>query len=408
MKMIYRRLACVALLVFGTCVRAFGDGDIGDLAAARERSLSQTTFTWERDHVETQNGVDPAGVAKDIRQATEEAKAEAAKEHITQSSAIKDMIDSYVNLVTNGDRPSQFEAKDDLVFQCDRDSLVVFGKIQHTESLVGSYHQYMIGNNTVLVADSLSKGGARLEGCPSATVYGTSTPGFRHETPLSAGFDLLPADFSMLTGKNPLLIDGENYRLINDGPDFAIYGGDLPIQSVIKFRIQILFDKKLRAFTEISTYEGKSDRPYQDWKAHDFIGILGVQVPRKIDYTLASNWGKLQTSWTLLNTTTSKPIELSMPLKTPVSDYRLFGPNVKLTDTEVDSQQAETLAKKIDYDWRGRLPSYDELKNLQRLQYPNTTGSGKTTIPGAFWGPVACVAAGFALVLLRPTRRART
>ena len=210
-----------------------------------------------------------------------------------------------------------------------------------------------------------------------------------------------PYETAMSIGVNPLKIFGYDWKLVSS------------IGDLVRFHKEYVFQGRNSADINLTLSTGKDYAPIlfevqmpgvqMTLTANSFHKRKGYAICDK--FTIVEKHDRITMTqiWKLQTIVESKPIEIEMPSKNQtvdnhVSDLRLMTVGELFGDLE-KALSITNVDHRVEYTWTGRVPTLDELREMQKKSKKRTIGSGPTNNYLSFIPGVLLIATGVFLKL---------
>lgn len=393
-------LACAAMLLVG---KALADGIAGSLPSktiqvlqTREQSLSHYSYQWKVAEETTVPPTSLLAAEKDQEQAAVFARKYANQQGITDPKRVDELIKQNQQIWSQVSKGSTTSFTELWEFTNDGDQLLVKG-VNHTPSnqpsgYATSWQEYYGQNYGMLIPGSKTTDTFPAKHLhPNFFIWACSKACVRYGSPFEDGLNLSTADFSILTGRTPLLINNIRWTSVATTADSWILRGNTKQGRSAPATITLVLNRQYDGAPREIRVEG--DRWSYDYKA-DHYSLFHDQWICDIASS-QENRGFLirKRNWLLQNTAVVGPLHLQPPVASIALDYRLLGENLNIADI----QMAEEHDSKdvVPYTWKGQLPSQEELKSIRDKQSPGEASPDpKQTSSLPFVGGLMMLAGG--------------
>lgn len=229
----------------------------------------------------------------------------------------------------------------------------------------------------------------------SPIIYSVPGDAIRYRYPNSeSGLSLLPEDFVMLVGANPLTMYGASWHLTKQTPGTWVLTTHVSQGNSAPFDVTIMLDRGRDAVpTDILVKGSYWNNHYVASKFQRQKGVWVCSKYRRIENSIGL---VREREWSLTSIRPSAPIKVSFQHSVAVTDYRLLGQN--LTAGEIWKMEQKNTVPIVNYPWKGTFPSINDLRSLDSQKHPGESSPdpGKTSSANftPFLGGMLCLVGG--------------
>ncbi len=192
-----------------------------------------------------------------------------------------------------------------------------------------------------------------------------------YPAPVLGGLHVNPEQFALLAQTNPLKMYQAEWQLKSDSSGYTVLEGKGKQQSKVGPDLTILLTLDKKHGNVPSGLQIKADE--QPWSANyqvtGFRQYGATWIGDEVKLALhAPGIADVSESWQLASLQNTQQLDLTIPPREVVADYRLLGKSI----TQQSLLQADKLRSHdiVYYPWQGKIVSVEELQALRNKQHP--------------------------------------
>ncbi len=366
--------ACILLNVVKKQALAQLPQDVTTKISSREASLTPSQLDWNVSQTVSNNGVDPSNFPSLRKQyfeiALKQAEEDGVTDHVSAYQIAEKQADRNMQLLS----PYSVTINKTWQFTNDGSTLLVVGENQNAPGYIGKYAEYY-GQEYGLAGNVSGRDpNTKALVSPSAPqVWACNGDAARFRNAFSSLF-LNPEDFTMLVGKNPLLMYDAKWQLINTTGDSWVMGATINEGNNAPFTVRMTLSRQyegLPILIEVN-HTGPGAKWSSQYLATNFKRVNNVWICSEANFTYTRPHAQTyKRTWSLKDIQPAKMVMLSLPKHFSLTDFRLLGPNLN-TASALDAQD-QSNTDVMYYRWgtvNSKLPSISELRKMQQKLHP--------------------------------------
>ncbi len=366
--------ACVLLNISKKQALAQLPQDVANKLSNREASLTPLQFDWNVSQTVSNDGVDPSNFPSLRKQYTEIALKQAEEDGVTDQVSAHQIAEKQADRNMQLFSPYSVTINKTWQFTNDGSTLLVVGENQNSLNYIGKYVEYY-GRDYGLAGNASGQDpNTKKPVSPSAPqVWACNGDSARFRNAFSSLF-LNPEDFTMLVGKNPLLMYDAKWQVTNTSATSWVIYTTIDKGNNAPFTVRMTLSRQyegLPILIEVN-HIGHGAKWSAEYHATDFRKINNVWMCSEANFIYTRPHAETyKRTWVLKNTHPAKTVVLRLPEHFSLTDFRLLGPNLD-TASMLDAQDQPN-TDVVYYRWgtvNAKLPSVSELKKMQRQLHP--------------------------------------
>jgi hypothetical protein len=341
---------------------------------AREGRWNGQTLQWKIDQVIYYPSPGKAAIAAQEKVFTDEARQKAQRRGITDPKEVEAFVRKTTGPAVKSLQPSRSAFAGQWEFASRAGEIDVVGDVM--EKVLG----YTVTGIQKKAIRSFYRSGYAGEYARSTIampelnhsstkilIWATPERSWDHFNPSTEGLRLLPEDFVVLTGKNPLGMHGAKWNLVKTTPGHWTVETTVTKGSYAPYVVRQELDREHDGVPSSIHMVSEAQRWSASYSVKKFIKIKGDWMPEQCSFVWESPSIVIRKrEWTLLRVSGTGSITgatgsaVPLPIDGYVMDTRLLGPH--LTGNEITDAIRSGNPKLVQYSFTGGLPSEAELR----------------------------------------------
>jgi len=265
------------------------------------------------------------------------------------------------------------------------------GVYQDAPGVIGTYSQYYDADKVLMIGTSAETPKHQPIEPGEPVVFSVPGEATRYRYPNSGyGLGLMPEDFVMLAGANPLAMYGAAWHLVEQTPNIWVITTHIDQGESAPFDVTLTLDRARGGIPTIITNRGKSwttryEAVSYKWENGEWVCSKYRRLDNSIHHFR-------ERDWSLVSVGPSTPIHVSFRRSVAVADYRLLGQHITAGDVWKAEGQSSRV---VYYPWKGTFPSIKDLQSLYTQKHPGeATPDPKRSSSLPFVGGLLCLVGG--------------